>query len=129
MITKCYIHSECEAVGICSRCGKPICKDCLVEVKGKNFCKNCLDFVFDENKSDKDRPIVFMNAGGGGASSSSSSASSAAASDRGVVPPYPVNSIGVHIILFCFTAGLGNVIYYLWVKSRQEEWKRTYGGR
>ncbi|MCD8181466.1 MAG: NINE protein, partial [Firmicutes bacterium] len=38
-------------VGMCTYCGKPFCKDCLVEIKGKMYCKNDLDKVFDENKS------------------------------------------------------------------------------
>lgn len=48
---KCNNHGDVEAAGMCTYCGKPFCKECLVEVKGKMYCKNDLDKVFDENKS------------------------------------------------------------------------------
>ena len=32
---KCTNHSEVDAAGMCVCCGKPFCKECLVEVKGK----------------------------------------------------------------------------------------------
>lgn len=47
----CTNHTETEATGMCTYCGKPFCKDCLVEVKGKMYCKNDLDKVFDETKA------------------------------------------------------------------------------
>lgn len=46
----CTNHENVEAVGMCTYCGKPFCKDCLVEVKGKMYCKEDLDKVFDEKK-------------------------------------------------------------------------------
>lgn len=46
----CKNHENVEAVGMCAYCGKPFCKECLVEVKGKMYCKEDLDKVFDENK-------------------------------------------------------------------------------
>ena len=36
---------------MCTYCGKPFCKDCLVEVKGKMYCKNDLDKVFGGRES------------------------------------------------------------------------------
>ena len=47
----CTNHENVEASGMCTYCGKPFCKDCLVEVKGKMYCKNDLDKVFDEKES------------------------------------------------------------------------------
>ena len=35
----CTNHENVEASGMCTYCGKPFCKDCLVEVKGKMYCK------------------------------------------------------------------------------------------
>ena len=34
----CTNHENVEASGMCTYCGKPFCKDCLVEVKGKMYC-------------------------------------------------------------------------------------------
>lgn len=39
---KCYVHLYHEAVGFCTSCLRPICKDCSVEVNGKLVCRNCL---------------------------------------------------------------------------------------
>lgn len=47
---KCTNHPEREADGMCAYCGKPFCKDCLVEVKGRMYCKNDLGNVLDEAK-------------------------------------------------------------------------------
>ena len=47
---KCTNHPEVEAQGMCTYCGKPFCKDCLVEVKGRLYCKDDLGNVLDEAK-------------------------------------------------------------------------------
>ncbi len=47
---KCTKHPEVEADGMCAYCGKPFCKDCLVEVKGRMYCKEDLGNVLDEAK-------------------------------------------------------------------------------
>ena len=47
---KCFNHPEREADGMCAYCGKPFCKDCLVEVKGRMYCKGDLGNVLDEAK-------------------------------------------------------------------------------
>ena len=47
---KCTNHPELEADGMCAYCGKPFCKDCLVEVKGRMYCKQDLGNVMDEAK-------------------------------------------------------------------------------
>lgn len=46
----CTNHPEVEAQGMCAYCGKPFCKDCLVEVKGRMYCKDDLGNVLDEAK-------------------------------------------------------------------------------
>lgn len=46
----CTNHPEVEAAGICAYCGKPFCKECLVEVKGRMYCKEDLGNVLDEAK-------------------------------------------------------------------------------
>ena len=47
----CTNHPEVEAQGMCAYCGKPFCKDCLVEVKGRMYCKADLGNVLDEAKA------------------------------------------------------------------------------
>ncbi len=47
---KCTNHPEVDAQGVCAYCGKPFCKDCLVEVKGRMYCKEDLGNVLDEAK-------------------------------------------------------------------------------
>lgn len=54
----CKNHENVEAVGMCTYCGKPFCKECLVEVKGKMYCKDDLDKVFDENKASAATPQI-----------------------------------------------------------------------
>lgn len=46
----CTNHPEVEAQGMCAYCGKPFCKECLVEVKGRMYCKEDLGNVLDEAK-------------------------------------------------------------------------------
>ena len=56
---KCTNHPEIEADGMCVYCGKPFCKDCLVEVKGKFYCKNDIGNVIDEaKKSAASQPTI-----------------------------------------------------------------------
>ena len=45
---QCTNHPQEMAGGVCSYCGKPYCKDCLVEVKGKMYCKEDLTNVLNE---------------------------------------------------------------------------------
>lgn len=55
----CTKHPEVEAAGICAYCGKPFCKDCLVEVKGRMYCKEDLGNVLDEAKqSNQAAPVI-----------------------------------------------------------------------
>lgn len=54
----CTNHSEVEAQGMCAYCGKPFCKECLVEVKGRMYCKDDLGNVLDEAKQGGGAPII-----------------------------------------------------------------------
>ena len=47
----CTNHPEVEAQGMCAYCGKPFCKECLVEVKGRMYCKEDLGNLLDEAKN------------------------------------------------------------------------------
>ena len=37
----------------------------------------------------------------------------------------PIQKISVHILLFLFTAGIGNIFYYISVKRKQDQWDRS----
>ena len=47
---QCTNHSQVQATGMCTYCGKPFCQECLVEVKGKMYCKDDIGNVVDEAK-------------------------------------------------------------------------------
>ncbi|HKS97751.1 MAG TPA: DUF5668 domain-containing protein [Terriglobia bacterium] len=39
---KCTNHPEVDSVAFCGQCGRPLCKDCVREVKGMIYCETCL---------------------------------------------------------------------------------------
>src|SRR3989338_8963908 len=39
---QCYAHTEIEAIGSCSNCGRGVCKDCVVEVGDRLKCRDCV---------------------------------------------------------------------------------------
>ena len=56
---KCTNHPEIEADGMCVYCGKPFCKDCLIEIKGKFYCKADIGNVIDDAKnSSTPTPVI-----------------------------------------------------------------------
>ena len=56
---KCTNHPEVDAQVMCAYCGKPFCKECLVEVKGRMYCKDDLGKVLDEAKqSSSGQPMI-----------------------------------------------------------------------
>lgn len=36
---KCYVHHNADAVGVCTSCGRGVCRRCAVRVGGKIYCK------------------------------------------------------------------------------------------
>jgi len=55
----CTNHNGVEAQGMCAYCGKPFCKDCLIEVKGRMYCKSDIGNVLDEAKgSSGGQPVI-----------------------------------------------------------------------
>ena len=58
---KCTNHPEREADGMCTYCGKPFCKECLVEIKGRMYCKDDLGNVLDEAKQQAQGAIPTIN--------------------------------------------------------------------
>lgn len=39
---KCYYHKSKEANYSCKLCSRPLCKECIEEIKGQYFCKDCV---------------------------------------------------------------------------------------
>ena len=39
---KCTYHAAADMQGFCSTCNKPLCGECLHQIKGKVFCQDCL---------------------------------------------------------------------------------------
>ena len=130
----CYVHPDRDVVGTCVHCGKFICSECATEIQGKYYCKRCVDEIFSQQKQDlekakeqpKQNPMVFMNAGGASSSSSSAAASSNGGYYRPPAPPYPRNSVAIHLLLAFFTCGVGNLIYFIYIKTQQNKWMMHY---
>jgi hypothetical protein len=38
---KCATHPDRSALGYCGRCGKALCKECLVRLSTGNYCDTC----------------------------------------------------------------------------------------
>lgn len=42
-ILKCNMHSDVDAVGTCTRCGRALCSVCAMNINGKLQCKQCTE--------------------------------------------------------------------------------------
>ena len=114
-ILACYICDNKSTIGTCAVCGKFICNDCCMEVENKNYCKSCVIETFKSNEKKIDKleskdGNVYMNA----------------ANATSNAPPYPVNSVFIHIVLFFLTAGIGNILYFIYIIDKQNRWKANY---
>ena len=38
---RCATHPDRTALGYCARCGKPLCRSCLVRLPSGNYCEVC----------------------------------------------------------------------------------------
>jgi hypothetical protein len=43
---KCYVHPNVDAVGVCTSCGRGICRRCAVRLGGKLYCRDDANAVF-----------------------------------------------------------------------------------
>jgi TM2 domain-containing membrane protein YozV len=106
---QCTVHPETAAAGVCTRCGKFHCQECLVEVSGKNLCRNCVTHAFQEQKEATSRvsaaaaPIVINN--NASSSSSASATASAASPFSGAITKSP----GLAAVMSLFIPGLGQL--------------------
>jgi hypothetical protein len=46
---KCAVHPEAEATGYCRNCGKPMCPECVRQVRDVFYCEDCLARVMGVN--------------------------------------------------------------------------------
>ncbi|MCD1296024.1 hypothetical protein CUJ83_13555 [Methanocella sp. CWC-04] len=53
---RCHIHSDKEAMGICTECGKPLCTSCIKKVGGKTFCGDCAPAGIDPDTIEAQQP-------------------------------------------------------------------------
>ena len=84
---KCVNHPEREADGMCAYCGKPFCKDCLVEVKGRMYCKNDLGNVLDEAKQQASAATPVINISNSNESTNTNSNANTNANAASGLPP------------------------------------------
>ncbi len=58
----CHYHPERESTDICAICGKPICKECGLEIAGKIYCKDCLQKIvgigLENNAEPAEQPVA-----------------------------------------------------------------------
>ncbi len=58
----CHYHPERESTDVCAICGKPICKECGLEIAGKIYCKDCLQKIvgigLENNTEPAEQPPV-----------------------------------------------------------------------
>lgn len=108
----CVNHGKIVADGMCVGCGKPFCKECLVDIDGKNYCQKCLNDLLKDSKKkienlenkNQNQPNVFMN------SSSASAASSSSSSGHSLIPN---KSKVVAALLAFFLGWAGGHKFYL----------------
>ena len=50
---KCAYHSQKEAIGVCSNCGRGLCSTCKLELGGRLYCQSCANEAFINSKKSK----------------------------------------------------------------------------
>ena len=53
----CHYHPDRESTDICAICGKPICKECGLEIAGKIYCKDCLQKIVGIGLENNAEPV------------------------------------------------------------------------
>ncbi|MFH0791168.1 MAG: NINE protein [Candidatus Omnitrophota bacterium] len=55
---KCVNHLDKDAAVVCNHCGKSICSECYVELKGENYCQDCLKVKQGSAKKEERSPVL-----------------------------------------------------------------------
>ena len=61
---KCYVHPNNEAIGTCTSCGKNVCTECAVHVRGRLVCRDCLATGKTAGAKDPDTAFLIELVGG-----------------------------------------------------------------
>ena len=87
---KCYYHGE-DAVTTCQKCGKGLCRDCIITLGGQSYCQDCFRQYVEADKADYEGIKKRLNIG---------------------------KILGVIVFVICFTGGLSiiaSLIIALWL--------------
>ena len=57
---KCYVHTDKDAVGVCSVCGQGVCESCAVKVSNKLYCRECIDKKLTAKKAERPASLTFL---------------------------------------------------------------------
>jgi hypothetical protein len=60
----CTNHSDKEAAGACTYCGRLFCPDCLVDVNGRNYCREHVAHAFPDTSTQsaqQNQPNIIIN--------------------------------------------------------------------
>lgn len=57
----CYKHNDRQAISICEKCNRFICKECEVKLGNKSYCKDCID-IASKNSISNDN-LISKNTG------------------------------------------------------------------
>jgi len=104
----CSIHTEKEATGTCTFCGKFFCSDCLVDVKGRNYCREHVGEALNATNSTAaaQQPNIVIN-------NTSSNVNSSNANNGGNGFPISPKSRLVTLLLCFFLGVIGIHRFYV----------------
>ena len=108
---QCANHPQFAAAGMCIYCGKPFCKECLVDIKGKMYCRADLGNVMDEIKgSSSGTPAISITNTSSNANENTASVTSVAGGFGIGIPP---RSKMTALLLCIFLGGFGAHRFYV----------------
>ena len=55
---KCAYHRLDDAIGICTRCSRPVCYTCYTKVRKRTYCKQCFDELFTGDNKPTEKPTI-----------------------------------------------------------------------
>jgi len=99
MITTCYNHPDRPTGASCTRCGRPICPDCMIQAPVGHHCPDCV------REANKDRPAAVQWAPGTGGTMSR-------------LTPVVKTLIGINVAVFLLSSARPSI------ETRYAEWPR-----
>ncbi len=55
---RCFVHTEREAVCLCTSCGRPHCRECVSEYEGRMMCAACAHVSEGPQKTQRNIPAA-----------------------------------------------------------------------